>query len=412
MPGIDGAERGRAPENPRSSLVAQSGKFSSILAYLDHVSDDFSSHDSEQRGDNHGGIPCAFNELDVQKPSTKASSMSSSVHQTRRRQRQELRSQQEHRSSARSSELARVHGMPARLDNSMKDSVKGKTPSWAKCQDHEALSAPHDGGKREGVGFVQRGQPRAAEVKPDGDHRTQLNPCAAAARDSPRNRPHRGVVHSMYSAVAIRGDRPPSADDGDRIVNVGGSTSSHKERADNIQSAEGTQVSTTGRTVQQRRWVWDEWEDNNSSPPSSRPNTNGNNETNSSGKRSSARTVASSPSLPSSTGLHPRSALAPAGPANDHDWTWRSPSRRGKDHGDLDDNEDACPPAARQAYEDVQATARAMRASLKERRSEVCRRTAWNLHTPTYLQQIGCWCTVQSHDLLVAFFATLFYTMP
>lgn len=379
MPGDAGMGRERSSGTARSSPVTRSGKFSSILAYLDHVSaDDVPRHHGGQRGDDHGGFRCTFDGLDSRKSSTAAaSSTSSSAHQRRRRPRQEYRSQQGQTSSPPSSDLARGRGVPARWDNSMRIE-NNRTILSTKCQDIDAFSVPHDGGSSgKGVDFVRRSQSHHTAERTS--NRDGLNSSAAAARDGLRNRPHRDTVRGVYSA-AVHGDHSPSADDAGRMVGGGGGEKfgTDEERRDTINSAGGTKVMTNtppaavNGTVRQRRWVWDEWEDNEnrSSFSFSRQNTSGHGESDG-GKRSSIGPAAPALSPSSSKGLHP-----------DNGWMWRSPSRRDKGDVVVDNSGDDCPPAAKQAYEGVQATARAMKASLKERRSEV-REHAASTHATT-----------------------------
>lgn len=291
------------------------------------------------------------------------------------------------------------------------------------------LSAP--GGRRrsrpEAAVFGQQSQPPTTDrTRRDRDHRTRSNP---TARDRPSSRPHPDVVNRRYSVAVGRKLSPFS--DADLTADDAWKNGGSEETLDYSSSTAGTEAptATVGGMAQQqqqqqsqRRWVWDEWGDDtggSSSPHSlnraTTITTTSNSRRSEIGRHGSSRRTRS-PSSP--TARYPAAGTITAttkttsdttsagnpGPSLDlplppgeevgatnycaaaehkHGNRTRSlVSRRGAKDGSAtaaaaavgvgDDDEAACTPAARRAFEDIQATARSMKANLKERRSEVC----------------------------------------
>lgn len=315
-----------------SNPVAQSGKCSSILDYLDEVSDD-----PPRRGYTKP-VPRVPDMFDAGTSSLSISSTSTSPQQQQRRRRRRPHNDGEE------SKLGGGGETRAPWDNSIKDTRALKTAS----------STRHDSERRsrEAADIEQRGQPSTTRGRTE------------AAPDGTTTRQRRGVVIRHYSA-SVRGDPSPLSG-ADRKTNGGGNRASSEQAVDDSSSTAETEAPTTtvGGIAQQqqrqRRWVWDEWEDNvggtSSVPPCSRDQTtiNSGSRTSSNGSpvpprlSPSARTVAGAGSV----GESPRAKRDKHAPPHNSD-------------------DDECTPAARRAFEDIQATAQSMKANLKQERSEV-----------------------------------------
>lgn len=428
----------------RSDCSAASGKFSSILKYLDHVSagDDTLRQQqcSTSNDDKTAVIPrvVVTDVFDVGSlPSSTSSSISSSGSPQqqynhrggrRRRPRHSKSSSQSPQTTGRGGESKLTGGgTRAAWDNSTKGYNKVVMTSSSMRDSTNGsrgdLSAPSGRRRRrpEAADIVQRSQPPTTDrTSRNRDHRTRSNP---TARDRTSSHPHPDVVNRRYSAAVGRELSP--LPDADRTVDDGwkrgGSTLDF--------STAGTEAptATVGGIAQQRqrqrRWVWDEWDGNASgspSPPSlhrgttatttttvsssgrsmlGRHSNNNNNRRagSSSGPNVSppaAGTTTTTSDTASADTFRPRLDSSLPGQVVVTDYapaehrhgnrTWSPQSRRGsKDRSaaaiGVDDDEAASTPAARRAFEDVQATARSMKANLKERRSEVgvtyrCRR--------------------------------------
>lgn len=424
------------------SDFAATGKFTSILKYLDHVSAGNNTLLWQQHGtddERTEAIPRVvitdrFD--DESSPSSSSSTPSSGLHEQwyhhqggrRRRPRHDQSSSKPPMSGdGDESKLARG-GVRAAWDNSTKGYDKAaKTSSSTRnsaYSSHGDLSPPS--GRRRSrpeVAVVgQRSQPSTTDqTGRDRDRRARSN---TAARDSPSSRPHPDVVNRRYSAAVGRELSPlPGADN---TADDGWKRGGSEDTLDYSSSTAGTEAPTAtvgGKAQQQqwpqqrqrqRRWVWDEWDGKagrSPSPPSlHRGSTNPTTiTTTSSGSRSILGRHTNNRRTRSSNGPHAGSSAAgttrtsrttsadaprpplnpprpPPGEVVETNYaaaerkhgsrTWSPPSKR--ENNDIsagavrvDDDGAACTPAARRAFEDVQATARSMKANLKEKRSEV-----------------------------------------
>lgn len=334
MSGDVHVERGNSV-GARSNSVAHSGKYSSILEYLDEVSDD-----PPRRGYTNS-VPRGPDMFDTGTSSLLMSSMSTSPQQQQRRRRRRRHTD---------GEESKQDGGEIRApwDNSMKDTKAARAAS-SMGDNHRTSRSVNNG----------RSGPRAGDIE-QRDQPSTTRGRTEASHDSSTNRQH--LVDGQYSATASVGPSPLSSDD---HIQGGGKRGSSERVWENSSNTAGTGAPTTtvgGRAHQQqpnrqRRWVWDEWDDNvcdSSSVPShtrDQPMCN-------SGSVSSNRSPVSRRCSPSM-----RTGDGPVGGS--------SRSRREKDVPPVNSDDDECPPAARQAFEDVQSTAQSMKANLKQKRSEV-----------------------------------------
>ncbi|CAB1097565.1 unnamed protein product [Ectocarpus sp. CCAP 1310/34] len=187
-----------------------------------------------------------------------------------------------------------------------------------------------------------------------------------ASTPSARSHPHRDVVNHRRS-VDVRGGFL-SIPDANHVAG-GGEWSNFDDSVeeapdDSTKTRTEAATSTVGGKAHRQRWVWDEWDDSEASFSTS--------------CRESKQPVAPRASLSEKTspGRASNSSSATldeiSQPVTDHDRTTRS-STRGRNNDRAAANVDGgeATPAAMKAFEDVQATARAMKVNLKERRSEV-----------------------------------------
>lgn len=330
----------------RSNPVAQSGKCSTLLDYLDTVSED-----TPRRGYKKSvpRVPDMFN------TGTSMLSLSSTSPQQRRRRRRRHADGEE-------SKLGEGEAR-APWDNSTKDTAM-KTASSTRDHHRGMLSVSTDQSSRGAGGSGQRCQPSTTRGRRE------------AANDSMAPRKHRDVGNHHYSATTS-GD-PSSLSSVDRMANSGVNCASSKQALDYSRSTAGPEAPTTtvGATGQQQRrqwrWVWDEWDDNNMgcnpAPPS----------------YSRDQTTGSSGSRTSSNGSPAQSCLSPSARTVTVSVGESSRSKRDKNKAPVDSDDDGDDeegtPAARLAFEDIQATAQSMKANLKQQRSEVCEHTIY-LHS-------------------------------
>lgn len=335
----------------RPRPVEQSGKFSSILAYLDHVSDDVSrQHRGQRINDRETGL------LGSGSSSSPSSISSSEQEQRRRRPRQQPRgpSQSSYR---RKSGVSRVSaaGTRAPWNNSVKDD---KTPT-------ATSSAPLERSTRRASGGNDlSGPPVVEDDLTDRDHQN-----STTSTPSARSRPSQLVVDHRRSGD-VRGGFLSDANRVAGGVDWSNIDDSVEEALDD-RSTTGSEAATAtvGGKAQRQRWVWDEWDDNEAgSSTASFVHATAVDSSRGSKqpvaprltKTSPCRATHSSFATPDETS-HPaldRARLS----------TWA----RDKDRATADADGGEGTPAAMKAFEDVQATALAMKANLKERRSEVC----------------------------------------
>lgn len=331
MSGDVHVEGGNAAARARSNPAAQSGKCSSLLDYLDTVSEN-----PPRRGYTKS-VPRVPDMFDTGTQSLSLSSIS--PQQTRRRRRRHA--------DGEDSKLGDGETR-APWDNSIKDTAM-KTAPTTRDNRRDMLSVNQDQSSRRAGGIGQRASTARGRTE--------------AAHDSMTPRQHRGVGNRHYSTTGS-GD-PPLLSSADSMATGGGSRGRSEQALDYSSSTAGTEAPTTtvGGIAQQRRrqrrWVWDEWDDNvggNSSAPSySRYHTAG-----SSGSRISSNGSPVSPRLSPS-------ARTIAGSVGESPRSWRDKNVTSVDSDDDDEGN----PAARQAFEDIQATAQSMKANLKQKRSEV-----------------------------------------
>lgn len=353
MPGEVRHRGGVAKEAP----ALQSGKFSSILAYLDHVSEDARVHDKANM----------FGAGASSSPSLSPSTTSSS--------RQTRSSRPFQYSGGEESKLGRGGTRRAPWDNSIKDrKAKAVTTAAASPTRHSHCRGAQTTGVGQGGASPAAGKARRNH---GASSSTAVVAAAAAAAASGGNSPTRSCRArredaKRRSSNAADSEHSPSSDttrisDGsrdrggfDETLDYGSSSAAGGEEAPTTAVVGGI-----ARQQRPRRWVWDEWGDDevgDRSPPSplrdkgahrsSRRSTPAELANRSSGRRRSPNELAARP---------PVAGDAAAGELHS--------SSKGNEAADLQD--DSCTPAARKAFEDVQATARSMKAILKEKRSEV-----------------------------------------
>lgn len=325
----------------RSNPVAQSGKCSSILEYLDEVSDDPPRHHRQQSGYTKS-VPRVPDMFDTVTSSLSLSSTSTSPQQQQRRRRRRRHS---------NGEESKLGGRETRApwDNSIKDNKAVKTASSMRDNHRNTSSVIDERSSREAADIGQRGQASTTRGRTE------------AAHDSTTNcQQHRDVVNRHYSAT-FSGNRSPLST-ADRMADGGVNYGSSEQTLDYSSSTAGTEAPTAMvcgiiAPPRQHRWVWDEWDDNvggSSSPPSYlRDQTTGSN---------GGRMSSNGPPIPPRLSPSARTVAGSAG---------ESPSSKRDNVTAVDLDDDECTPAARQAFEDIQATAQSMKANLKERRSEV-----------------------------------------
>lgn len=333
----------------RSRPVEQSGKFSSILAYLDLVSDDVSRQHRGQRINDHETVLLGSGS------SSPSSISSSEQQQSRRRPRQQPRgpSQSSYR---RNSGVSRVSaaGTRAPWNNSVKDD---KTPTATSSAPPERSTKCRASG-----GHDLRGPPFGI-----GDTTCRDNQNRTASTPSARSHPRRHVVNHRRSVDVSGGFL--SVPDANHVAGGGewSSIDDFVKEAPDDRTATRTEAATAtvGGKPHRQRWVWDEWDDNEAGTSTS--------------CRESKQPVAPRASLSEKTspGRASNSSSATpdetSHPVADHDRTTRlSTWGRDKDRAAANADGGEATPAAMKAFEDVQATARAMKVNLKERRSEVC----------------------------------------
>lgn len=338
MSGDIHAEAGSAVAGARSNLVAQSGKCSSILEYLDTV-----SGDPPTRGYTRP-VSRVPDMIDIGTSSMSLSSTSTSPQQQRRRRRRRHTSGEE----------SKLGGGETRApwDNSIKDNKAVKKASSIRDSHGDMSSVNKKLGGREAADIRQRSQPSTARGR-----------TAEAAHDSMANRPHRGVGNRLYSANDSGNLLPLSS--ADLMANGGGTRGSSEQTLGYISStaagkdAPTAMVGGTAHEQRQRRWVWDEWDDNMGDGSSSLPSCLRDQTSVKSGSRIGSNESPVAPRLSPS-------ARTVAGSVDES-----LPSKRDKNETTVDLDDDECTPAARQAFEDIQATAQSMKANLKQKRSEV-----------------------------------------
>lgn len=342
---------GVADERARSGSAVQSGKCSSILEYLDHVSDDARVYDK-------AAVPRVPDMFGAGASSSSSLSSSSSATSCPRQTRYSRPSQLNGGEEAKLDQ--REHRAP--WDNSIKHLNKAAAATASRTRHDRRGAHTTDAGWKSLSSATSR-------TRRDRRALSRTAAAAVAAGNSPTSRSHGEGTNLRGSGTAADSDTP-SFSDASRTANgsrnIGGfeqtlglsSFTAGKEEAP---------TTTVGAMVQQRprrRWVWDEWGDDvnvgDSSPPlrdsSERHGLAKLANRSSSGSRRSS----SGPARPPPCGAAAAVELS---------------SARDEKRESLEDD-DACTPAARQAFEDVQATARSMKAILKEKRSEVGARIA------------------------------------
>lgn len=338
----------------RARPIEQSGKFSSILAYLDHVSDDVSSQPRGRRMNDHETVL-----LGSGSSSSPPSISSSEQQQSRRRPRQQPRGPSQssyHHNSGVSRDS--VAGTRTPWNNSVKDGKKTPTAT---------SSALLERNTRASGGIDLSGPPFAA-----GDTTGRDRNDRTASTPSARSRPRRHVVNHRRSAD-VRGGflsvNDPNRGDWGNIDNSVG-------EAPDDRSTTGAEAATAavGGNAPRQRWVWDEWDDNEAGTSTA----------------SFVHAITVDSCRESKQPVAPRASLSEktspsratnssfatpdeaSHPVADIDRARLSTWGRDKDRATANADGGEGTPAAMKAFEDVQATARAMKANLKERRSEVC----------------------------------------
>lgn len=351
----------------RPEKAAESRKFSSILAYLDHVSENVPT--KEESSTTSRGVP--QHAFDV------SSSISSSEPQQQGRHRQRARQD--------ISSLDRHRGSGAQLTD---DQVRATRAPWDSSKKKEARTtrsirgSPTPTERREAA--AGRGGSRRAR---GGDRTTTPTPTILGeASGSGRTR----GVGDRYSTVGgsssldgnftAGGGGGSGSGRGDGKVDAFEKTLDHYSCSSSASMQEGLPTVVVG---QRRRWVWDEWE---ADPSVLGDKTGGGGRGCGWGGHSSSGDAENrqAPALSAETFM----TAATRGEGR-RETPSSTPLRAGGDGTTtvaggtavasqpwaltrgMGETPDGCAPAVRQAFEDVQTTAQAMRADLKERRSEV-----------------------------------------
>lgn len=332
MPG-DVRVQGRGNTAAGSDNPVESGKFSSILAYLDDVSE------RTLRTKSVTSPRALQHHFD-------ASSLSNSSWETQeRRNTLESRSRQhtqEQRKSCQGGGELKLEGEENR--------PRGTRAPWDSSTKKAATSTQN---KRGLTTSSERGDAGGEEGRMSAARASQTMTSTLATTGGVKNsRRNQDISHHRLAGVDTA-DRHGVADGGGGSSYPAGDSSD--EALDHSTKGAGDSPAVRG---ERRRWVWDEWDadisllDNgissarnwqSSSPAANRPRA--------------------SESLTSAAHTADATAVASGKSA--------TADRRKKPTTGNDGALDTCTPAARQAFEDVQATARAMREDLKKRRFEV-----------------------------------------
>lgn len=354
MPGdidIRGDSRGSAVHK----AVAESGKFCSILAYLDQVCE---SPPNKSRSDRH--IPKVSQRIfDVPSSSSISSSeaqQSRPTSSSRRRQRVQQQSAQSNRAG--DSNLGRRKEQQGSIRAPWNGSTKKKPPTTRKSGKLTGLSTPS--AKKGG------GDQTSYVHKPDRTIPLPRRSIGDAMNfDSQRDRHHRDPLVADLSSSDHRLANGVGADNGEDSRREG----ENFEKVPHRSSSTRPECTTAAAAYEKPRWVWDEWDFD---PSSSQDGSNSDwDKCIDNSRNLSSFSIASN--ITRGQGRHETSYPAAHSTTSIVTTAGRiAAAKRSKvlTRGE-DTVPDTCTSVARQAFEDVQATARAMRDDLKERRSQV-----------------------------------------